>query len=112
MADRHLPLAAWLDIPTGWFFVGAGLALATIVLVSLLRTRWRFVKPWKKCALLSLWVHVLLAYLATVVEIASGGLGYGPGEGPGDGEGPPIQVAILSLAEITPLIEVTEVIAE
>jgi outer membrane biosynthesis protein TonB len=110
MADRHLPLAAWLDIPTGWFFVGAGLALATIVLVSLLRTRWRLVKPWKKCALLSLWVHVLLAYLATVVEIASGGLGYGPSKGPGYGVGPPIQVAILSSAEITPLVDVTEVI--
>jgi hypothetical protein len=106
MADRHLPLAAWLEIPTGWLIVGISLALATIVLVSLLRTRWRSVKPWKKCALLSLWVHILLAYLATVVELA-GKLGYGPG----GAVGPPIEVAILSSAEITPLAVVTEVAA-
>ena len=57
---------------------------------SLLRTRWRQVKPWKKCALLSLWVHVLLACLATVVQIAVGGPGIRPGRRPG----PPIRVAL------------------
>jgi hypothetical protein len=110
-APPPLLFAAWFDVPTGWLLVGVGLGLATIVLVSLLRTRWRQAKPWKKCALLSLWVHLLLAYLATVVQIASHRLGYGPGHGPGYGEGPPIQVALLSAAEITPMDPVT-IVAE
>ena len=101
MSAGALPvITAWLNVPTAWLFVGSGLGLATILLVSLLRTRWRYVKAWKKCALLSLWVHVLLAYAATVVQIASGGIG------PGEGYGPPIQVALLS-TEITPLNEVS-----
>src|SRR5688500_4860854 len=95
-------IAAWLNVPIGWLFVGSALALATIGLVSLLRTRWRYVKPWKKCALLSLWVHILLAYVATVIQVASATLGLGPGEGPG----PPIEVALVS-TEITPLDEVS-----
>jgi hypothetical protein len=105
-ADAPL-LFAWLNVPTAWLFVGAGLALATIGLVSLLRSRWRYVKAWKKCALLSLWVHILLAYGATVVQIASGGLGIGPGEG----FGPPIQVALVT-TEITPLNEVSALVVE
>ncbi|MBA3481896.1 MAG: hypothetical protein H0T51_08790, partial [Pirellulales bacterium] len=105
-ADAPL-IIAWLNVPTAWLFVGAGLSLATIGLVSLLRSRWRYVKAWKKCALLSLWVHVLLAYGATVVQIASGGLVIGPGEG----FGPPIQVALVT-TEITPLNEVSSLVVE
>ena len=100
-------IVAWLNVPMAWLFVGAGLALATIGLVSLLRTRWRYVKPWKKCALLSLWVHILLAYVATVVQVASSGLGMGPGHGPG----PPIEVALVT-TEITPLDEVSALVVE
>jgi hypothetical protein len=111
IAAAPLLLLAWFDILTGWLLVGVGLALATIVLASLLRTRWRQAKPWKKCALLSLWVHLLLAYLATVVQIASHRLGYGPGYGPGFGQGPPIQVALLSETEITPMAPVV-IVAE
>jgi hypothetical protein len=106
-AIRYLSFAAWLDIPTPWLLLGITLGAATIALVSLLQTRWRQAKPWKKCALLSLWVHILFAYMATVVQIASNGLGFGPGRGPGYGAGPPIQVAILSEAEIIPLSPVT-----
>ena len=91
----------------GWLFVGVGLSLVTIGLVSLLRTRWRYVKAWKKCALLSFWVHVLLAYVATVIQVASAGLGMGPGEGPG----PPIEVALVT-TEITPLEEVSSLVIE
>jgi hypothetical protein len=107
IAAASLEIAAWLNVPMGWLFVGSGLALATIGLMSLLRTRWRYVKPWKKCALLSFWVHVLLAYAATVVQIASSGLGLGPGHGPG----PPIQVALVS-TEITPLEEISALVVE
>src|SRR5829696_1119751 len=103
-AAAPLVIVAWLNVPMAWLFVGSGLGLATILLISLLRTRWRLVKAWKKCALLSLWVHILLAYVATVVQIASGGIG------PGEGYGPPIQVALVS-AEITPLNEVSTIAA-
>jgi len=104
MAAEMLPfVVAWLDMPTAWYFVGAGLSLATIGLISLLRTRWRQVRAWKKCALLSLWVHILLAYLATVLRIVSG-----PGAGPGYGPGPPIHVALLSAEEIVPLAVMNE----
>jgi hypothetical protein len=106
-AGRFLSFAAWLDVPTPWLLLGITLGAATIVLVSLLQTRWRQAKPWKKCALLSLWVHILFAYVATVVQIASNSLGFGPGRGLGYGAGPPIQVAVLSAAEITPLSPVT-----
>ncbi|HEX6960827.1 MAG TPA: hypothetical protein VF175_03095 [Lacipirellula sp.] len=105
-ATPLLPLA-WLNAPITWLLVGVGLSLATIGLVSLLRTRWRYVKAWKKCALLSFWVHVLLAYVATVIQVASAGLGVGPGEGPG----PPIEVALVT-TEITPLDEVSSLVVE
>ena len=73
-------LAAGLDSgATTWVVIWSVLAAATVAIVVLMRTRWREVKPWKKCALLSLWVHVLLACLATNVRIGVGGPGIGPG---------------------------------
>jgi hypothetical protein len=102
LAAASQTIVAWLHVPIGWLLVGVGLSLATIGLISLLRTKWRYVKPWKKCALLSLWVHILLAYVATVIQVASGTLGLGPGDGPG----PPIEVALVT-TEITPMEEVS-----
>ncbi len=89
----HL-LASWFA-PTFWALLWLALFAATVALVTLLRTRWSAVKPWKKCALLSFWVHVLLACLAATIRITSSG---GPGIGPGDGG--PIRVAFLT-AETT-----------
>jgi hypothetical protein len=89
-ASRFLPLA-WLPGVATWIVVWAILAAATVVIVALMRSRWREVKPWKKCALLSLWVHVLLATLATMVRIGVGGPGFGPGEGG------PMEVAVIDV---------------
>ncbi|MCC6492140.1 MAG: hypothetical protein IT424_03870 [Pirellulales bacterium] len=85
-----LPLLAHaINIPAPWLVVWALLALFTVGLAVLLRTRLHRLKPWHKCAILSLWVHVLLGCLIGAVRIATGGPGLG------DGYGPPIQVALL-----------------
>src|SRR5215813_2640949 len=86
-------LAAWFA-PTAWAVLWIALAVGTIVLIALIRTRWSGVKPWKKCALLSLWVHVLLACLAATIRIAGH---RGPGIGPGSGG--PIRVAFIAAAD-------------
>lgn len=91
MAAASTPLLAWIPGFTTWLTIWVVLAVATVVLVVLLRTRWREAKTWKKCALLSLWVHVLLACLAANVRIGVGGPGMGPGSGG------PIRVAIVSV---------------
>jgi hypothetical protein len=85
-----LLLASWLG-NAAWVLAWAALGGVSILLVVLLRTRWSGWKPWKKCAVLSLWVHVLLACLTAMVRIASSGPGYGPGYGPGES----IRVSIL-----------------
>src|SRR5262245_44755545 len=88
-----LPIA-WIPGVTTWIVVWSALAAATAAIVVLMRSRWRDVKPWKKCALLSLWVHVLLACLAANIRIGVGTSG-GPGVGPG--EGGPIRVAVIGI---------------
>lgn len=89
---------AWLPLGWNrWLLVWLVLAAVTAGLLVLLRTRWRTVSSWKKCALLSLWLHVLLAILATSVHMFSGA----PGEGPDQ----PIRVAMLPAelpAEVRP----------
>lgn len=84
-----LPVAALLDLPTTWIVIWVGLLALSIALVWLLRTRLSHIKPWLKCAILSLWVHVLLACLTAAVRIVTG-------SADSAGEyGPPIQVAFL-----------------
>jgi hypothetical protein len=89
MSSDLTPLAALLNLPTLWIFVWIGLLAATIAIVWLLRTKLREIKSWQKCAILSLWVHVLLACLTAAVRIVTGSADGGPGYGP------PIQVALL-----------------
>jgi hypothetical protein len=72
-----------------WWIVWALLGMATIGLVVLLRTHWQGMRPLKKCAILSLWVHVLLACLAAMVQIFSGS--------PGIGHQQPIRVVVLPM---------------
>lgn len=79
---------AWLPLGWNrWLLVWIALAAATATLLYLLRTRWREVSNWKKCAVLSLWLHLLLAVLAMSVHMFSGS--------PGDGPDQPIRVAML-----------------
>ena len=52
-----------------WWVLWAGLIAITILLVLLMRTRWGQAQPLRKCVVLSLLVHVLLACYATTVQI-------------------------------------------
>ncbi|QDS99926.1 prenyltransferase/squalene oxidase repeat-containing protein [Adhaeretor mobilis] len=65
---------------TIWMALWVVLGAITVTLVVLFRTRWRDVRAWKKCAVLSLWVHVLLACFAMMIRIVSGSAGLGPEE--------------------------------
>jgi outer membrane biosynthesis protein TonB len=75
------PLAYWLV-----WLSSLGLSIALVVL---LRTRWGQSRPLHKCAVLSLLVHLLLAWVAMTVRIVAGG-----GDG-GDGLGPSIRVRVV-----------------
>ena len=61
-----------LGWPPVWFFVWGGFCALTVGLVVLMWTRWGQTKPFHKCAILSLWAHVLLACLATTVTVVRG----------------------------------------
>jgi hypothetical protein len=73
-----------------WLALWALLLLATVLLCVLLCTRLRHVRAWRKCAIGSLWVHVLLACLAMTVHVVSGS--------PGDGPEKPIRVRFVAAA--------------
>jgi len=77
------------------FFIGmgllvgllwVGLVLLTIALLILMQTRWGRSRPLRKCVVLSLLAHLLLAGYATTVEIAAGGFQL---------EGPVLQVSLV-----------------
>lgn len=98
----HL-LASW-GLTTGvWVALWAVLSTLTVILLALLRTRWSRSKPWRRYAILSLWVHVLLACAAMTVRIVAGA----PHQGDGDGE--VVQVTVLPASIIE---EVAEPITE
>lgn len=78
-----------------WF---ASLVLS-VVLVVLLRTRWGESRPLHKCAVLSLLVHLLLAWAAMTVRIVAG-----DGDGNGGGMGPAIRVRIVEDAIEGPMV--------
>jgi len=67
-----MPLAYWL--------LWCGSLALSAVLVALLRTRWGQSRPLQKCAVLSLLVHLLLAWAAMTVHMVAGdgGGGFGP----------------------------------
>ncbi|RIK85338.1 MAG: squalene--hopene cyclase [Planctomycetota bacterium] len=90
MIAADFSLAYSIELPRPWIIAWAVLALLSCALVALLRTRLQRLKPWQKCAILSLWVHVLLGCLIGAVQIARGG------PGAGDGYGPPIAVTLLA----------------
>lgn len=95
-------LAYWGLTSTTWLVLWAVLATLTVLLVILLRTRWSQAKPWRKCAILSLWVHVLLGCMATTVRIVTGA--------PELGNDEPIRVAVTEVAipaEAEPTEEIT-----
>jgi len=82
-------IAVWGLTPTAWLTLWLVLAGLTVLLVLLLRSKWSKAQPWRKCAILSLWVHVLLGCVAMTVRIVTGP----PGEGPET----PIRVTVLAV---------------
>ncbi len=83
MADPLIGFA-WPSVAACLWFA---LAASGVGLVFLFRTRWRGAKAWHRCAALSLWVHLLLACVATTIRIVSGA--------GGDGSEAPIRIAML-----------------
>jgi hypothetical protein len=61
--------ASLVNPQTIWGGVWLGLGVLTIVLVTLLVTRWRQAQPLSKCIVLSVWAHVLMAVYASSVNI-------------------------------------------
>ncbi len=98
------PLAYWGLSSTAWIALWSVLATLTVVLIVLLRTRWSQAKPWRKCAILSLWVHVLLGCVATTVRIVTGA--------PELGSDTPIRVAVMQVVENEPAEPIEEVTPE
>lgn len=91
-------LASW-GLPTGaWVALWSALLTLTVLLLVLLRTRWSKAKPWRRYAILSLWVHVLLACGAMTVRIVAGP--------PNDGDGEIVYVTVLP-ASIMETVEAT-----
>ena len=88
----NLPLAFSLRT-FAWWALWFALAGSAVLLAVLWRTRLRHAETWKKCAVLSLWLHVVLACIAMTVRMFAAG---GPGLGDGEELGPPIRVALIA----------------
>ena len=58
-------------LPLVWMILWAGLTALTIALLILMRTQWGQSRPLRKCTVLSLLAHALLACFATTVKIVS-----------------------------------------
>ncbi|MEM8944722.1 MAG: prenyltransferase/squalene oxidase repeat-containing protein [Planctomycetota bacterium] len=97
-------LAYWGLTSTTWLALWSVLAVLTVVLVILLRTRWSQARPWRKCAILSLWVHVLLGCVATTVRIVTGA--------PELGDNEPIRVSVTQVAMPEPNETIEEITPE
>ncbi|MDZ4656589.1 MAG: prenyltransferase/squalene oxidase repeat-containing protein [Bythopirellula sp.] len=95
--SSHMLLAFWGLTTPMWIAMWSLLALSTIALIVLVRTRWSTNRTWRMCAVLSLWVHVLIVVFSMTVRIVTGA--------PQAGDGEPIRVAVLP-AE--PFIEASE----
>ena len=92
LVPPQIVLASW-GLPSGaWLAMWSVLATLTVVLLVLLRTKWSRGKPWRRYAILSLWVHVLLACGAMTVRIVAGA--------PHDDDGEVIYVTVLPAAII------------
>ncbi len=91
------PAGIFAAVHLTYLLLWAGSLVVCVSLILLLRTRWGHSRPLHKCALLSLIVHLTLAFLTMTVRIVTGD-GHG-GEGGGlGGSGPPIHVRIVEEA--------------
>lgn len=81
----------WSNPQLPWMILWVGLLVLIVGLIVLMRTHWGQSKPLRKCAVLSLFVHLLLAAFATTVEIVSH-VNAGP---PGHGGGDPLRISLV-----------------
>lgn len=86
-------LAYWGLTSTTWIAMWVVLAVMTIVLVVLVRAYWSANRTWRMCAVLSVWVHVLIVIFSMTIRIVTGP--------PVVGEGEAIRVAVLTGEPIT-----------
>jgi hypothetical protein len=76
-----LAAAPWPQLACGAIWVG--LVVLTVALPIVLRSKWGAAEPLRRCFVLSIWAHVLLAAFATTVPVVRS---FGP-VGPGHGNG-------------------------
>ncbi|MCG8449929.1 MAG: squalene--hopene cyclase [Pirellulales bacterium] len=86
-ATNYPLLAVWGLTFGSWLILWSLLGVLTLLLIVLLHTRWSSARPWRKCAVLSLWVHLLLAFAATTIRIVTGA--------PEQGDETPIRVTVM-----------------
>ena len=79
--------AFWGLTTTAWIAMWSVLALLTVALILVLRTRWSTNRTWRMCAVLSLWVHVLIVVFSMTIRVVTGP--------PMAGDGGPIRVAVI-----------------
>jgi hypothetical protein len=82
--DRVLDFLSGTQLVVGLLW--AGLAVFTITLLIMMQTRWGQSRPLRKCIILSLLAHLLLAGYATTVQIVAGGV---------QAEEPVLQVSLI-----------------
>jgi hypothetical protein len=87
--------ALWGLTNTTWLVMWSVLALLTIGLIVVVRTRWSANRTWRMCTVLSLWVHVLIVVFSMTVRIVTGP------PLPRDGE--PIRVAVIPADPVAPV---------
>lgn len=88
-------LALWGLNNTAWLVMWTLLTMLTIALVVLVRTRWSANRTWRMCAVLSLWVHVLIVVISMTVRIVTGP--------PLPGDGGTIRVAVIPADPVAPV---------
>ncbi len=86
-------------IPASYWAIWLATLGLSVALIIMLRSRWGTSRPLHKCAVMSLLVHVVLAWLAMTVRIVAG-----DGSGNGDGMGPPIRVRVIEGAAEDPFV--------
>jgi hypothetical protein len=95
-----LLFALWGLTNTTWLVMWSVLTLFTIGLVVVVRTRWSANRTWRMCAVLSLWVHVLIVVFSMTVRIVTGP--------PLPGDGGPIRIAVIPADPVAPIEQKSE----
>lgn len=93
-------LAYWGLTTTTWIMTWSVLIVLTIGLAILLKMRWSTNRTWRMCAVLSLWVHVLIVVFSMTIRIVTGP--------PHASDDQTIRVAVIAPEPVAPEFETTE----